>query len=342
MTKRFDQPAVRPDWLATQDEPVIDPKRPIIDAHHHLFDRPGNRYLTADYQADLATGHNIIASVFVQARGFYRAAGPEYLYPVGETDHAAQIARQAFTGKEPALCAAIVGHADLTQGAQVRLLLEAHIAAGQGHFRGIRHILAWDSDVQLLNPAYPTAEDQMDSPAFLAGFGELGPLGLSFDAWLHFHQIPRLTRLARRFPDVPIVLNHCGGILGVGAYDGARDEVYRVWRRALAELATCPNVSIKIGGLGMALSGFDFASRENPPTSEELAQAWRPIVHSCIDLFGPARAMFESNFPVDKASYSYRAGWNAFKRMTADAADSEVNDLMSGTAGRFYRITLDS
>lgn len=342
MTQRFGQGPVRPDWLASRSEPVIDPMLPIIDAHHHLFDRPGNRYLATDFCNDLATGHNIIASVLVQARGFYRATGPELLYPVGETDHAAQVARQAARVRGPALCAAIVGHADLTQGAAVRPLLEAHIAAGQGCFRGIRHILAWDSDARLLNPAYPTTEDMMESPAFLDGFAELGPLGLGFDAWLHFHQIPRLTALARRFPDVPIVLNHCGGILGIGDYASQRDAVYPAWRQALSDLATCPNVVIKIGGLGMALSGFGFDAQDQPPSSSDLAQAWRPIVHSCIDIFGPDRAMFESNFPVDKGSYSYRTGWNAFKRLTADATPDDRHDLMAGTAARFYRIKLDS
>ena len=342
MTQRFAQPTGRPDWLATHDEPVIDPMLPIIDAHHHLFDRPGHRYLGEDFAADLASGHNIIASVFVQARGFYRASGPEFLYPVGETEYAARVAVQSATGKGPALCAAIVGYADLTQSAAVRPLLEAHIAAGQGRFRGIRHILAWDADARFLNPAYPTTEDLMESPAFLEGMREVATLGLSFDAWLHFHQIPRLTTLAQCFPDLPIVLNHCGGILGISAYAGQHDGVFAQWHQAMSDLARCSNVSVKIGGLGMALSGFGFDCGARAPSSADLAQAWKPWVRSCIDLFGPNRAMFESNFPVDKASYSYRVGWNAFKRLTDDASPADVQNLMSGTAARFYRITLDS
>lgn len=337
MSQRFVQPAIRPDWLALHDEPVIDPGLPIIDAHHHMFDRPGNRYLGADYVGDIATGHRVVATVLVQARGFYRTAGAELLLPVGETDYAVQTALENGHG----LCSAIVGHADLTLGNAVRPLLDAHIAAGQGRFRGIRHILAWDADARLLNPAYPTTEDMMAQPAFLAGFAELAKLRLSFDAWLHFHQIPRLVGLARRFPEVPIVLNHCGGVLGIGAYAEQRDTVYREWRRTLSELAKCPNVSVKIGGLGMALSGFGFDAGDRPPSSVDLAKAWQPWVHSCIDLFGPDRAMFESNFPVDKASYSYLVGWNAFKRLIAGAGPAEVAALMSETAARFYRIKLD-
>lgn len=340
MTARLAHPPVRPDWLALDREEVIDPDQPVIDAHHHLFDRPGNRYLAADYAADLRSGHNIMASVLVQARGFYRASGPELLYPVGETDHAAQVARQAGLEGGPALCAAIVGHADLMLGADVRPLLAAHVAAGQGRFRGVRHILAWDADAGLLNPAYPTREDMMDSAAFNAGFAELGRMGLSFDAWVHFHQLPRLTALARRFAHVPIVLNHCGGVLGAGAYD--RDAIFAPWSRAIAGLATCPNVMVKVGGLGMALSGFGFDRGDRPPSSEMLAQAWGSWVDTCITAFGPARVMFESNFPVDKASVGFRTLWNAFKRLTAGYGAEDRHAMLCGTAARFYRITPDT
>jgi L-fuconolactonase len=337
MTTRPAHPPIRPDWLALDREEVIDPDLPIIDAHHHLFDRPGNRYLAADYMADLDSGHNIIASVLVQARGFYRASGPEPLYPLGETDHAAQVARQAELDGGPALCAAIVGHADLMQGAAVRPVLEAHVVAGQGRFRGIRHILAWDADARLLNPAYPTSEDMMDSPAFNAGFAELGQMGLTFDAWLHFHQIPRLTALARRFPQIPIALNHCGGVLGAGTYD--RDQTFATWRGFITELATCPNVRVKVGGLGMALSGFGFDRGDRPPSSQILAQAWGKWVDACIAAFGPSRVMFESNFPVDKASASFRTLWNAFKRLAAGHTAADRHAMLCGAAVQFYKIT---
>lgn len=323
---RLAHPAVRPEWLALHQEPVIDPEAPIIDAHHHLYDRTGARYLAADYFADLDSGHNIIASVLVQARGFYRTSGPETLYPVGETDYAAQT-------KDVTRCAAIIGHADLT-APDVAQLLDAHLAAGQGLFRGVRHILAWDRDASLLNPAYPTTEDLSATPAFRRGFALLDAMGLSFDAWMHFHQLPRLLALARAFPRVPIVVNHCGGIIGVQA---PRDQVFPVWRAAMADLATCPNVTVKLGGLGMALTGFGFDRRAKPPSSADLARAFSPWVGACIDLFGPSRCMAESNFPVDKGSYAYATYWNAIKRLIPP---NDRHAVLCATAARVYRIPI--
>ena len=176
----------------------------------------------------------------------------------------------------------------------------------------------------------------MDRLEFRAGFSHLSALGLSFDAWVFFHQIPRLTALARQFPDVQIVLNHCGGVLGIGGYADCRDDVFKHWRAAMAELAMCSNVTVKIGGLGMALSGFGFEKLPHAPSSETLAQAWQPWVHTCIDLFGAERCMFESNFPVDKGSYGYVIGWNAMKRLAADLTAAERHALFYGTAERVY------
>ena len=333
---RLAQPPVRVDWLATRQEDVLDPGQPIVDAHHHLFDRPGNRYLAEDLEADLASGHDVRATVFVQARGFYRADGPEALRPVGETAFAARVAEAAAAAGGPRICAAILGYADLTLGEAVRPVLEAHVAAGGDRFRGVRHILAWDLDERLLNPAYPTREDTTESEGFRRGFAELAACGLRFDAWMHYHQIPRLTALAQRFPDVPIVLDHCGGVLGAGAYAGRRGEVFVEWDRAMVDLAACPNVMVKLGGLGMALSGFGFDSCPEAPKSEDLAAAWRPWMHRCIELFGAGRCMFESNFPVDRSSYGYVAGWNAMKLVATGASRNERNALFFGSATRFY------
>jgi predicted TIM-barrel fold metal-dependent hydrolase len=220
----------------------------------------------------------------------------------------------------------------------VRPVLEAHIRAGGDRFRGIRHIAAWDPDPSLLNPAYTPAEDMLESPGFRAGFAHLAPLGLSFDAWLYFHQIPRLVSLARAFPGTSIVLNHCGGILGIGRYAGKRDEVFAAWSANLRELAACPNVMVKLGGLGMRLPGFGFEERSQAPSSIELAEAWRPWMETCIGLFGAARCMFESNFPVDKGGFAYGIGWNAMKRIAGGASDAEKADLFRRSAARFYRL----
>lgn len=337
---------IRPEWLATCAEEPLDPGQRIVDAHHHLYDRPGNRYLLDDLLQDLRSGHDVRATVFVQARSMLRADGPEAMKPVGETAFANAMAElcESGSGGPTRACAAIVGFADLTLGDRVRPVLEAHIAAGGGaagaggRFRGVRHITAWDPDASLLNPAYPTADDMMDSPGFRRGFAHLGPLGLTFDAWLFYPQMGRLAALARAFPDTRIVLNHCGGVVRTGRHAAWRDEVFARWSTGLRELAACPNVMVKLGGLGMALAGFGFEARTRAPSSAELAGAWRPWMDTCIEAFGPARCMFESNFPADKVSYAYGIGWNAMKRIAAAASHDEKADLFWRSAARFYQL----
>lgn len=249
---------------AMPQEEVLEPHQPIVDAHHHLYDRPGLRYLLDDLLADVRSGHDVRATVYVQARSMLRQEGDERFKPVGETEFANGVAAMCASGTYGPIraCAAIVGAADLCLGHDVWAVLEAHIAAAGGpaesggHFRGIRHVAAWDPDTTLLNPAYPTSEDLLEQAEFRAGFSHLAPLGLSFDAWLYFHQIPRLTTLARAFPETRIVLSHCGGILGRGRYEGKGGEVFRQWSAALRELALCPNVMVKLGGLGMPQTGL--------------------------------------------------------------------------------------
>jgi L-fuconolactonase len=336
---------VRPHRLAMQPEEPLDPDQLIVDAHHHLFDRPGLRYLLDEFLTDLRSGHNVRATVFVQARAMLRADGPEAMKPIGETEFANGVAAMCIRNCcGVCVCDGIVAFADLRLADAVRPVLEAHVLAGGGtvssggRLRGIRHIAAWDPDPGMLNPAYPTSEDMLDSAAFRAGFAHLAPLGLSYDAWLYFHQIPRLTALARAFLETPIVLNHCGGIIGLGRYAGRRLEVFTKWSAALRELATCPNIMVKLGGLGMRLSGFGFEKWARPPSSTELADAWRPWIEFCIEAFGPARCMFESNCPMDKGSYSYAVGWNAMKRIAAGASAEEKTELFWRSAARFYRL----
>jgi predicted TIM-barrel fold metal-dependent hydrolase len=337
---------VRPAWLATQAEEPLDPAQVIVDAHHHLYDRPALRYLLDEFLDDIRTGHQVRATVLVQALAMHRATDPDAMKPVGETEFANGVAAMCASGGygNVQVCAGIVGFADLHLGEAVLPVLEAHIIAGGGpvstggRFRGIRHTAAWDVDREILNPAYPTTEDMLDSATFRAGFARLSPLGLSFDAWLYFHQIPRLTALARAFPETAIVLNHAGGIIGVGRYAGRRNEIVTTWSAALRELSSCPNVMVKLGGLGMGMCGFGFEARERAPTSTELAEAWRPWMEGCIDAFGPARCMFESNFPADKGGYSYAVGWNAMKRISSGASLEEKADLFWRSAARFYRL----
>jgi len=331
---------VREAWLAARQEEILDPAQPIIDPHHHLWERPGWRYLLHEFLEDLRSGHDVRATVFVQARSMHRADGPEALRPVGETEFANGVAAMCASGGygDVRVNAGIVSYADLTLGDAVRPVLEAHIRAGGDRFRGIRHIATWDEDPALLNPAYRPAEDMLDSAAFRAGFAQLGALGLSYDAWLYFPQIPRLVALARAFPETPIVLDHCGGILGIGRYAGRGEENFANWQRHMAELAACPNVMVKLGGLGMRLPGFGLEDGEIAPSSAMLADAWRPWMEGAIALFGTARCMFESNFPVDKGGFGYPVGWNAFKRLAEGASEHEKADLFWRSAASFYRL----
>ena len=331
---------VRQKWLDRHAEPVIDPDLPIVDPHHHLWDRPGWRYLLDELLADLNSGHTIIATVFLQCRAMHRAGGPEPLRPVGETEFVNGIAAMSASGGYgPArICAGIVGFADLRLGAAVDEVLEAHIRAGGDRFRGIRHTAAWNAEIQ--RPANAPDPHLFADPRFREGFARLAPLGLSFDAWLYHPQIDELTALARAFPATPIVLNHLGGPIGIGSYVAQHDAVFARWVASIRELATCPNVTVKVGGLGMPFTGFAFHEQPDPPTSAQLAAAYRPYFDVCIDAFGTDRCMFESNFPVDKESYAYAVYWNACKRLAQGASDTERANLFRRTAARFYRLAL--
>jgi predicted TIM-barrel fold metal-dependent hydrolase len=332
----------RPDWLALRQEEILEPARPIVDPHHHLWDRGGQRYLIEEIAADIASGHNIIATVYVEARSMYRAQGPEALRPVGEVEFANGAAAMSASGGygPAAVCAGIVGHVNLLLGDDARPVLEAEIAAGQGRFRGIRHSSAWDADADVAGMYATRPKGLLLDSTFRKGFACLAPLGLSFDAWLFHPQIGELVDLARAFPDTRIVLDHCGGPAGIGSYANRREEIFSGWKASILEVARCPNVTVKLGGLGMRLLGFDFHERPMPPSSEELAAAWRPYVETCIEAFGPARAMFESNFPPDKGQCSYQVIFNAFKRVAAPYSETEKTALFSKTAIDFYRLKL--
>jgi predicted TIM-barrel fold metal-dependent hydrolase len=325
-------------WQSAATEPVIDPERTIVDPHHHLGSNRLGLYRPADYLAD-ASGHRVVASVFIEYRTFYRSDGPDELRCIGETEFVVDAVASCDAAAASGLCAGIVAHADLRLGDRVRPVLEAQAEAAKGRLRGIRHQLRWDANgIGLFGRKDPPhlARD----PAFRAGYAQLAPLGLAFDAWAFHPQLGELAELANAFPDTTMIVNHVGGPLGVGEYANRRDEVFAQWRAGIAQLAGCPNVLMKLGGLGMLYYGFDFHQREVPPGSVELARAWQPYVDECIQRFGVDRCMFESNYPVDKQSCSYRALWNAFKRMTSGLSEAEKTALFSGTAARAYRLDL--
>ena len=334
----IEHPHPNPAWLARLTEDILEPDLPIIDPHHHLWDRPGSRYYLDELLADTGSGHNVVATVFLQCFWAYRDTGPEELRPVGETEFVASVAEEAERrNARTRACAAIVGYADLRLGDRVDAVLEEHLTAGGGRFRGIRHGAARHPDLSA-SITTPPPLGLMGEASFRAGFARLAKHGLSFDAWQYHTQLDELLDLARQFPDVPIVINHVGGPLGVGPFRGKRDEVFAAWRESMRKLAGCPNVSVKLGGLAMVVNGFDFHKQVLPPSSGELAQAWRPWMAECIEAFGASRCMFESNFPVDKGMCGYPVLWNAFKRIAAGASGDEKRALFHDTAGRFYRI----
>ncbi len=328
-------------WHDRYKEAAIAPALPIIDAHHHMWDRPPEHYGLPELLEEFAQGHNIRASVFVECTAMFKADGPESLRPVGETEYVNGVAAMSASGTygESRLCAAIVSYADLRWGEEVRPLLQAHIRAGGGRFRGIRQQAQFDDVLGSMARRNPPRGLLLD-PAFRAGFAELSDLDLSFDAYIYFSQLDELRDLAKAFPSTNIILNHAGTPLGLGPYAQARDKVFNIWSEGIKRAAECPNVNLKFGGLGMAACGFDFHLRETPPDSTTLVQAWKPYFDVCIDVFGPSRCMFESNFPVDKQSCSYPVLWNAFKKLSAECSLGAQTALFSGTAGRVYRIAV--
>ena len=336
----------RNDWLAQHQEAIIEPDLPIVDPHHHLVERPETgRYLLPDLLADTNSGHNVVATVYLEWLSMYRATGPAEMKPVGEIEFANGVAAMAASGTygKTRVCAGIVGHADLGIGGAVEKVLEAQIQAGGGpggRFKGIRYLTATDPDQAAWGSPTTRPPGMLLDPRMREGFAKLAPLGLTFDCYMFHPQLGDLLDLARAYPRQPIVLNHVGGAIGLGRYKGQRDAVFADWSARIKELATCPNVHIKLGGLGMRVFGFDVPEQAAPPSSETLAGLWRPYIETCIAAFGAERSMFESNFPVDKGSGSYQVFWNAFKRIAAGCSASEKTALFSGTASRFYGLSL--
>jgi L-fuconolactonase len=334
---RFAGP-VNADWLAQHVEPALEPELPIVDPHHHLWVRDSNTYLLPELLADLASGHNIRATVYEECRSMYRADGPEEERSLGETEFVTGIAAMGASGTfgPTRVCARMVGNVDLRIGERAGDLLGRHIAASGGRFAGVRLSTAWDASDRIHKVA-PTPGVLRDA-GFRAGFAALGRLGLVFDAWVYHPQLTEVAELAAAFPDSSIVLNHVGSPILGGPYAARRGEVFAAWRVGMAALARQANVTVKLGALPIRLSGSDTPRRDSPPDSEEVAAAWRPWIETSIGLFGADRCMFESNFPVQKRWCSYGVVWNAFKRLAAGASADEKAALFAGTASRVYGV----
>jgi predicted TIM-barrel fold metal-dependent hydrolase len=334
-------PTAHETWLAQTVEAALEPDIPICDPHHHFWpSRAGHDpYLLEDLLRDTGSGHRIVHTVFVECHSMYRQEGPEELRPVGETEFVEAIAARSATAPTAA-AAGIVAYADLRLGAKVAPVLEAHAAASKDRLRGIRNSAGWDPSPDI-TVARTQAPGLLLDARFREGFACLQRYSLSFDAVLYHTQLPELVDLARAFPETTIILNHVGRPLGIGPYAGKRAEVFAEWQQSISAVAECPNVVVKVGGLGNPISGFDWHQRAVPPTSAELADAVAPYYLFCIEQFGVERCMFESNFPVDKASYSYAVLWNALKRLSQDFSPAQRAALFHDTAAQTYRLAAD-
>lgn len=342
------------------EEEVLEPDIPIIDPHHHLWDlramlpmfpEPRHRFIETlvpvahytfdQFNAEVSqSGHNVLATVFMECGAFYNAAYGDALKTVGEVEYVNGVAAQSASGLygSTRLCAGIVGHADLLQGAKAGEVLDALQAASPDRFKGIRHQGAWDADPEVLGPPFHAPPQLYSDSTFREGFAELSKRGMSFDAWILEPQIEDVIDLARAFPDTPICLDHCGTPLGNASYSGRLDERFDVWRNAILELGKCENVMVKLGGLAMHNCDMPAQGPAAGIGSEALALMWRPYIETCIEAFGTNRAMFESNYPVDRWGATYPVLWNTFKRIVAGASEDEKAALFAGNASRFYRI----
>jgi predicted TIM-barrel fold metal-dependent hydrolase len=333
------------DWLALTSEPTLEPELPICDPHHHFWDRrlervPYQRYLLDELAADIYCGHNVRSTVFIECRSMYRADGPAEMRPVGEVEFVQGMAAASASGVygTARAAAAIIGHANLNLGEKVAPVLEALQAASPNRFRGIRHSVTWDPHPEVENTAAHKMQGQLASDQFRAGARVLARLGLPLEGWLYHPQLPELAAFARAVPELTIVLNHVGGLLRTGPYADRNEDVMANWKKGIAAVAACPNVVMKLGGLGMTRCGFDWHTRAQPIGSEELAASMAPFLSYCIEQFTPARCMFESNFPVDKVSFSYNVMYNAFKRFSKGYSAGERAAMLHDTAARVYRI----
>ena len=326
-------------WLELTQEDVLDPDLPICDPHHHLWDKPGDRYMIDEISRDVGSGHNIVQTVFVEVDAMYRSSGPEEMRPIGESEWVRGIGAQSDSGLygRTKVATGIVGYANLNLGARVEPVLEAMESVSSGRFRSVRHTCSWD-EYKPLRSHRSGWPGMMAETKFREGLSKLIDRGHSFDALVYHPQLSELTELVDAFPNGVFVLNHIGRPLGVGPYQGHRDKVYEVWKKDMAKLAERSNVLVKVGGLGNRVSGFGWDTQPEPPNSQELVEKTSPYYLYTIEVFGPERCMFESNFPIDKNSYSYKTIWNSFKRMTQGFSSTEKTWLFHDTAATAYRL----
>ncbi len=326
------------EWLKQVHEDALDPEVEIVDPHHHLWMRPGQPYLMPEFAEDLATGHNVVSTVYAECHSMYRQSDPEALQSLGETEFVTGCGAMADSGAfgETRICEAMVGRVELTLGAATRGIFEQHLERSAGRFRGVRYSTAWDESERIRN-VVPDAR-RLAEPTVREAASVMAEMGLSLDCWVYHPQLDEVAEFAQALPDLTIILNHAGVPILGGPYRDRRDEVYQDWKRGMQRVAAHENVFIKLGALPIIRTAGGESERKLPPNSEEVADAWEPWLAACIEAFGPSRSMFESNFPVQKLWASYAVTWNAFKRIAQGASEDEKHQLFSGAAKTAYRL----
>ena len=335
---------VRQEWLNQHIEDPILPNIPIIDPHHHLWDVGFGRYYIEELLEDInSSGHNILSTVYIMSSSntkIYSKDGLEEFKPLTEIEFATSEGKRAdlIPNNKVKVNASIVGSVDLTYGNKLQPVLEKAVNISEGRLKGIRMLLASHTDPRISSGAVKSDLGLMLHPNFIDGAKCIQNANLSLDFWIYHTQLNEMEKIARSLPDLTIILNHIGGPIHLGEYEGKQAATHREWRSAMMRLSRIPNINVKLGGLGMAVNGAKFHNNKFPPNSVQLSDVWKPWIYETIDMFGFDRCMFESNFPVDKGSCSYGALWNAFKILAKDMSDDEINKLFSKNAAKIYKI----
>jgi len=335
---------VRQEWLNQHIEDPISPNIPIIDPHHHLWDVGFGRYYIEELLEDInSSGHNILSTVYIMSSSntkIYSKDGLEEFKPLTEIEFATSEGKRAdlIPNNKVKVNASIVGSVDLTYGNKLQPVLEKAVNISEGRLKGIRMLLASHTDPRISSGAVKSDLGLMLHPNFIDGAKCIQNANLSLDFWIYHTQLNEMEKIARSLPDLTIILNHIGGPIHLGEYEGKQAATHREWRSAMMRLSRIPNINVKLGGLGMAVNGAKFHNNKFPPNSVQLSDVWKPWIYETIDMFGFDRCMFESNFPVDKGSCSYGALWNAFKILAKDMSDDEINKLFSKNAAKIYKI----
>tara|TARA_B100001093_G_scaffold316138_1_gene301623 strand:- start:4091 stop:5098 length:1008 start_codon:yes stop_codon:yes gene_type:complete len=327
-----------------EDNLLYEPEREIIDAHHHLWKTGpmAESYELTKFRYDTGTGHNVVGTMFVECGVSYLDTGPDRFKPIGESRFARKNAEkseiEAGPGKPPIL--GIVAYADLMQGKAAKDILLAQKEAAGEYFSGIRYATAFHPNPPEGNRRIGQIKHIMLRDTFREGFSQLRDLNISYDAWLLYDQIPELIDLANKFEDIQIVLNHLGGPIGIGLTCVNREAVLSDWKTNLDELSKCENVNVKLGGLCMPITGWAWHERTENVDLQEIYDNQADFYKFVIDLFGPRRCMFESNFPIDRLSISYKTLWNLFKLIGLSYNECEKQYLFSKTCIETYRLKL--